>query len=116
MPLLKDLRMADVELAAAANVKDGTIRRVALGQDLDNGDLLLKLDKNGMQEQGTIRLGGVPGTLIASQSFSSAAPVHARFEVAARPSDADLARFGFPVAPYISGEIPMSLTYTIGQN
>ncbi|MFZ0693230.1 MAG: AsmA-like C-terminal domain-containing protein, partial [Alphaproteobacteria bacterium] len=116
MPLLKDLRMADVELAAAANVKDGTIRRAALGQDLDSGDLLLKLDKNGMQEQGTIRLGGVPGTITASQSFSSAAPVHAHFEVAARPNDADLARFGFPVAPYIAGEIPMSLTYTVGQN
>lgn len=116
MPLLKDLKMADVELAAAANVKDGTIRRVALGQDLDSGDLLLKLDKNGMQEQGTIRLGGVPGTITASQSFSSAAPVHAHFEVAARPNDADLARFGFPVDPYIEGEIPISLTYTIGQN
>ena len=116
MPLLKDPKMADVELAAAANVKDGTIRHVALGQDLDSGDLLLKLDKNGMQERGTMRLGGVPGTLTASQSFSSAAPVHAQFEVAARPSDADLARFGFPVGPYISGEIPMSLTYTVGQN
>ena len=115
-PLLKDLKFSQVDLSAAANIRGASIKQAALHQDLDNGTLAVKVNKTSVQADGTMRFGGIPASLAATLNFAdvAAAPYRTRYVVTARPDDADLARLGFSVAPYITGQIPLSLAYAEG--
>ncbi|MGB8275550.1 MAG: AsmA-like C-terminal domain-containing protein [Alphaproteobacteria bacterium] len=113
IPLEKKLQFAGLGLAAAANIRGLVIRNAALGQDLTDGSLTVTVDKSAFQGKGTIALGGVPATLSTTQNFEKGGPFRSRYELTARPDDADLGRIGFPVAPYIVGPVPIGLTYTV---
>jgi hypothetical protein len=113
LPLVKDLQLADVKLAAASNLRGLSIRHAALGQDVTDGVMTLRADKAGLQAQGTLKLGGIPGSLTMSQNFGPQVAFRSRYMVTARPTDADLARIGFPVAPYAVGPVGLGLTYTV---
>lgn len=117
IPLLKDLHFAQIDFGAAANIKGASIKQAAFHQDLDDGTLAVKVDKTHVDANGTVKLGGVPASLAATLYFAGPAPAfRSRYAVTARPDDADLARFGLPVAPYIVGQVPMSLSFVEGTN
>ncbi len=116
LPLEQNLSLARVELGAAANVTGASIKHAALHQDLDRGQLSIKVDKEGIKADGTAYLGGVPASITVAENFSDAAPVKSRFTASAKPDDSDLARFGYPVAPYITGPVPLSLAYVVGHD
>ncbi len=113
MPLLKDLDAVDMEIGAAANTTGAEIKGIALGQDLTEGALTITVDAQQVTAEGRARLGSVPASLSFRQSFSKAAPTQSRVWLTASPSDADLARFGFAVAPYVTGTIPVNLVYIL---
>jgi hypothetical protein len=113
LPLIKDLRFADVKLAAASNLRGLRIRNAALGQDITDGVLTLRADKAGLQAQGTLKLGGIAGSLSMTQNFGPQVPFRSRYMATARPDDADLARIGFAVAPYAAGPVALGLSYTV---
>ena len=115
LPLRKDLHFAQLDFGAAANIKGAAVKQAALHQDLDNGTLAIKVDKTHVDAEGTMKLGGVPSTLAATLYFAGPAPpFRSRYVVTARPDDADLARFGFAVAPYVVGQVPLSLSFVEG--
>jgi len=109
LPLEKDLKFAQLQYGAAANVRGASIKQAALHQDLTDGALTVKVDRTSVTAEGTARLGGVPASIAATVNYAGAAPFASRYAVTAQPDDADLARFGFPLAPYIVGRIPLSL-------
>ena len=113
LPLLKDLKVTDMEIGAAANTTGASIAGIALGQDLTDGALTIKMNADEITAEGTARLGGVPASLNILQSFSQEAPTRSRFAVTASPSDGDLGRLGFSVAPYVTGTIPLNLVYVV---
>ena len=112
IPLEKDLQFAQIDFGAAANVKGAGVKQAAMRQDLENGTFAVKVDRTHVDAEGTMKLGGVPSTLAANLYFAGPAPpFRSRYTVTARPDDADLARLGFAVAPYIVGQVPLSLSY-----
>lgn len=113
MPLLKDLDAADMEIGAAANTTGASIKRVAVGQDLTDGALTITVNAQRITAEGTAKLGGVPASLKIMEAFDKTAPTRGRYAVQASPTEEDLAGFGFSVAPYIIGPIPMNLVYVV---
>jgi hypothetical protein len=106
-------RMDDVELAVRAQVTGAAIRKVAFEQDLDDGNLQLRLDRAQMQVDGTAKLGGVPATLGWLQYFKPRNGVRSRYTLRATLDDQARQNFGFGIpADAIVGSVPVDATLT----
>lgn len=112
-PLRKDLKFDHMQIAAASNLRDVTVPGVALGNDLTEGNLLLRLDKRGMDVAGKVRLGGVPADLKWTENFYSGATFVSRYSIKGMADDAARARFGLDfLAPYVMGPVGTDLIIT----
>lgn len=111
-PLKKDLKVEQIDLLATARVQHLTDRRAALGQDVTDGDVQLRVDKAGMTMTGRVVLGAIPVDVDMQRSFSTQAPVTARTQARARVAEAsDLTPFGFDVSPYVDGPMNLAVDY-----
>jgi uncharacterized protein YhdP len=68
-PLIKDLRLAQLQVSATADLKNVTLGSAFMGQDLKDGNLSLTVDKAGMAITGTASLASVPVTLDWTEGF-----------------------------------------------
>ncbi len=116
LPLIKDLDLEAVTIGVEARATGVGLPGVALGQDLEGGDLSLTLDNAGMDVTGQARLGGVPATLDWREEFTDGAAFDRRYTVRGRVDTAGRARFGLdgpPFAlPWMDGPADVDLTYT----
>jgi len=105
--------MDDVELAVRAQLTGAAIRRVAFQQDLDQGNLQLRLDRGQMQVDGTARLGGVPATIGWTQYFKARDGVRSRYVARGELDDAARRRFGFDLPDnMVAGPVTADATLT----
>lgn len=105
--------MNDVELAVRAQLTGAAIRRAAFQQDLDQGNLQLRLDRGQMQVDGDARLGGVPATVGWRQYFKPRDGVRSRYTARAELDDEARARFGFDLPEnLVSGPVMADATLT----
>jgi hypothetical protein len=111
-PLKKDLKVEQIDLLATARVQHLTDRGAALGQDVSDGDVQLRVDKTGLTMTGQVVLGAIPVDVEMQRSFSSQAPVTGRTQARARIAEAsDLTRFGFDVSSYVDGPMNLAVDY-----
>src|SRR5208282_5078763 len=68
-PLLHDLRLAQIDASASAELKDISMASMFLGRDLSRGNFALKVDKAGMQATGDATIGPVPVSLSWGETF-----------------------------------------------
>jgi hypothetical protein len=68
-PLLHDLRLAQIDASASAEMKDISMASMFLGRDLSRGSIALKVDKAGMLATGEATIGPVPVSLSWSETF-----------------------------------------------
>jgi hypothetical protein len=112
-PLRKDLKFDHVDIAAASSLRSVALPGVALGNDLTDGDLVLHLDKRGMDVKGTVKLGAVPAQLEWTENFSSGAAFISRYVIKGTADEAARARFGLDfLAPYVKGPVGADLLIT----
>jgi uncharacterized protein DUF3971/AsmA-like protein len=105
--------MDDVELAVRAQIAGAAIRQVAFQQDLDQGDLQLRLDRGQMQVEGTARLGGVPAAIGWVQYFKARDGVRSRYTARGELDDAARRRFGFELPDnMVTGSVTADATLT----
>lgn len=105
IPLLRTLKVEDVGIAAAANLRDAVVPSVLQGQDLTDGALTLDLTGAGMTLAGNARIGGVPADLTYDQRFQTTGPFLSRSTVKARPEAEQLKAFGLDLTDVVSGPI-----------
>src|SRR3546814_9906208 len=79
-PLKKDLDFDDVSLQVVAQVEDGALRNVFLGQDMTAAQLDVAVDDGRLQLSGPLVLGGVPLTVHWPESFGEAPKVRSVME------------------------------------
>jgi hypothetical protein len=112
-PLRKDLSFDHMHIAAASNLRDVALPGVALGNDLTDGNMVLNLDKRGMDVEGKAVLGGVPATLKWTENFYDGAAILSRYAIKGVADDAARARFGLDfLAPYVMGPVAADLVIT----
>jgi len=118
-PLLKALRLDDLDIRAEAGAKGVSLPKVALGQDLDSGQLDLVVDTKGLDASGTMVLGGVPASLSWRENFSlRGASFRSRYHLrAAQISEEQRRHFGLTAAPFVapllSGPVGADVTITL---
>lgn len=113
-PLLKALRLDDLEILAQASVKSLSLPKVALGQDLEGGALELTVDGKGLDAAGTVLLGGTPATLGWRENFSAkGAPFRSRYHLkAAAVGDEMRRRLGLDAGSFLTGPVAADVTVT----
>lgn len=111
LPLLDDLTIDEVEIAASADLSGVTIPGVALERDLEDADLTLDVDKKKLELSGEGRLAGMQVTLNVTEVFEGEG---SRIQLAGVLSEEVLARLEAPVGDYVAGPVPVRLTMTGG--
>ncbi len=113
LPVENDLLLEQIEVSAAATLSRTSIPGVVLGRDLTEGELTLKLNKKGMEYQGTAKVRGIPVWLSGRESFAAEAGMRSRTALRARVDHDDLARLGLAAAPYLRGPVSVELIHTV---
>ncbi len=108
-PTAVALKFGDIGIRAAANLRGVAVKGAVLGRDLTDGDLVLKLDRDGMDVSGKARIAGVPSDLVWVENFDPKAPIARRYRVTGRVGDADRARLGLDTAPFATGPMAVDL-------
>ncbi|HYB08044.1 MAG TPA: AsmA-like C-terminal domain-containing protein [Alphaproteobacteria bacterium] len=108
-PLLHDLRFAQVQLGATADLKDVSIANEFFDQDVTNGVLALKVDKDGMNVTGTANIGPAPATFSWNERFGKTIDrtVHLKAEL----DDASRKAFELDYDGMLLGPTPLDLQY-----
>jgi uncharacterized protein YhdP len=112
LPLRTDVSLDQVDVQATGRIQHLAARHAALGQDIKDGDIELRLDKAGVDIGGRVVLGPIPADFEFHRSFSPAAPVVSRAKAQVQlASAADIAAFGIDVSPYIDGPASIAAEY-----
>lgn len=103
-PLIAALTFKEVEIAAAAALRDVTVSKAAFDLDLSQGDVTLQLDGRGMDVTGRAVLGAIPIGLTWSENFTPQG-FSRRFNVQATMTDADRRSIGLDLDEYLQGPV-----------
>lgn len=110
-PLAKALSFDDVALQVDANITDGALRNVLLGQDMTDGRLSLQLDASGMEIAGPLKLGGVPLSMRWKESFLDDPQVRTVLEAEIpRILDEERKRFGLDIGDAVVGPLSANVS------
>jgi len=109
-PLLKDLKLEQMEIVADASLADVSARAIVLGLDMTKGQLSVKLNKAGMRVTGPLQLAGVPLALVWQEDFSGTQEPRTAMQVLiSRVDQRGLAAAGLDFRPYVEGPVSASL-------
>jgi uncharacterized protein YhdP len=112
LPLLKDLKLDQVQYAVKASLSGAAIADVAMNRDLTNGNFALEITRPGAHLRGTSRFDGVPLGIDANLFFKPIDGARARYRVALTVDDEERRRLAFDFLPgRVSGPVGIDLTY-----
>lgn len=106
-PLVHDLHLAQVEAAAAANMRDVTMASALFGRDLSHGDLTLAVNKQTMEIEGKAVVGPMPVSLSWNESFGKVPERHVHLE--GELDDAARRDFNLAWGGIVTGPVPAVL-------
>ena len=104
-PLISNLRIEQVAVSAAANLRGVALPKVVRDWDVSEAKGTLSLDGRGMNVKGDGRLQGVPVTFEWRENFDDAPAVRRRFDVVGSVDDAGRRALDLPLQDKASGPI-----------
>ncbi|WP_162937459.1 DUF3971 domain-containing protein [Indioceanicola profundi] len=110
-PLIKDLRMEDVRIAATAHLTDVSIPDLVADIDASEGTLDLSVTGDELAMSGTALLNGVPSRVVWSEVFSDTADIGTKVRVLAELDDEERSRFRLDFPDWLNGPAKVDLTY-----
>ena len=108
LPLKDGLQGHEVRYAAAANLRDFGVPSIVGGHVLSGGDLVVRLDGNGIDASGTASIDGVPFDLEWRRAFRPARPATDLLSLVANLDDDHRRALGLPAAPRVAGMTPIN--------
>ena len=112
LPLLKDLKLDQVQYAAKASLSGAAIAGVAMNRNLTDGNFALEITRPGAHLRGTSRFDGVPLGIDANLFFKPIDGARARYRVALTMDEEQRRRLGFDFLPNrVAGPVGVDLTY-----
>ena len=111
-PLREDVRLADVRVSAAANMRGVRMKPGPSGFVVENSDLELKLSNTTLKVAGRVQLNGVPLSLDWHEIFVPGQGFRSRYILSGDLEADALERFGLPKLPFIGGVSETNLILT----
>jgi len=99
IPLQETVTLDQVEITADAKMKDVFIDNVVLGQGISSDLLKLKVDRQGLDIEGDVKLGDIAASLQWRRNFGTASAFRQRFDIRSQINDiADLSGLGLNIS------------------
>lgn len=115
IPLEREIKLSDVDYAAAATLADLTLPELFGLYRLTDADLSLDVDRAGLEAKGAIALNGAPAALTWRRDFGKKGTPD-RYVLAAVLDDAARQALGLDFAPYLSGPANVQLQLATGDD
>ncbi len=112
LPLLKDVKLDQVQYAVKASLSGAAIAGVAMNRNLTDGNFALEITRPGAHLRGTSRFDGVPLSIDANLFFKPADGARARYRVGLTVDEEQRRRLAFDFLPnQVAGPVGVDLTY-----
>ena len=109
LDITRSLSPKDVDFAAAANLVDAEIPSAFQGAGLYNGEIKLRLDRNGLEADGSVMVKGVPFVLSWREDFRPEARFATYYALSGRLDAKARERFSGAANRYLHGPVNMQL-------
>ncbi|MFM7347776.1 MAG: AsmA-like C-terminal domain-containing protein [Tagaea sp.] len=109
-PLLADLKLDSLDIRAEAQARNFVMRRAVMGQPLENGEMTVRVDQNGLDVRGRASLAGSPAEIVYRREFSATANPIERATARGRASAGTQARLNLDFPPYLDGPVDVELS------
>jgi hypothetical protein len=113
LPLIESLTLDRVTIRAASNLRDVAAPRIAFGQPVSEGTLVLKLDKTAMSVSGRAKLLGATADLNWSEDFTGRAQFRRRVEARGSFDAAALKSIGWDLESAVRGPLELDVAYSV---
>lgn len=117
-PLLNDIPVEAVQVAAEGTVADGRIPRLAMGQDIAEARLALAVGNDGMRLSGPVRIAGAPLSITYEQDFRGGPPTQVieRIRAEGRAEERLMAALGLDSDGRLTGAPATTLALAFRRN
>lgn len=102
-PMRLGLTQAEVEYAAATNMRATSLEDAFGGFDLSDGTLVLRVNGDGLDIEGTVAINGVLSEVTWREEFNAGPPRVSKIRVAGNFTDEDRAALGFSTGSFVTG-------------
>jgi hypothetical protein len=115
-PLKHDLDLEDIDVAAAARIKNAKVAKAFRNLDVSNGNFELQVNPKGLELSGDARLGNGRNTLKWVESFDDKTPLQSDYKLGGTFDLADLQKVGLESGEYLSGTADGNVEIQVAQN
>ena len=112
-PLLRSLKLEEIEYGVRASMTEAAISKIAMDRDLSHGNLMLEIGRLGAHLRGNARFDNIPISLNGGVFFKPKDGARARYRVSLTLDDRQRRQLAFDFLPdRITGPIGVDLTYS----
>ncbi|MCA3245782.1 MAG: hypothetical protein ING29_04800 [Azospirillum sp.] len=115
-PLLADLKLDALQIRVDAQTRGFTMRNAVLGQPLEDGEIAVRVDNDGLDARGRGTLAGSPAEIVYRREFSATANPIERATARGRASAETQRRLNLDFPPYIDGPVGVELATTAARD
>lgn len=108
-PVSSKSRMNEISFDITSGVKDLRFPDILNGIPLEQGNVTVEVNKNGITASGTARLLDVEAELGWAERFNVKSGPSSSFDIKIRADERQLEALGFPTAGLIAGPVPLSV-------
>ena len=114
VPLENNITMDDIDIGVTGHLRQGHLKGVAAGRDLDKAELDIVANKDQLTLKGTGQIGGIAATIDGSMNFRAGKPqdVTQRIAATGKPTVGQLAAAGLDLSDVVSGEFALSAIWS----
>jgi uncharacterized protein involved in outer membrane biogenesis len=117
LPLLKDLKLDQVDYGAKATLSGVSYAKVAFDRPLADGNFTLDLGHAGVHAQGSGKFDGAPATIDGNLYFHPKTGLRTRYRIGLALDDEARRRLDWDfAADRLTGPVAVDLTYTVPAN
>ncbi|HWD59245.1 MAG TPA: DUF3971 domain-containing protein [Stellaceae bacterium] len=114
LPLLADLKLADVDYGAKGTLTGISYAKVAFDRPLSDGNFAIELGHDGVHAKGSGKFDGSTATVDGNLYFHPKSGPHIRYRIGLALDDAARQRLGWDfIDDRLSGPVGIDLTYTV---
>lgn len=109
-PLIRGLKLKDVDFDVQADIEDLHIPELSEGLEITEGTMTLSVKRDGIEANGNILLNGVDFNAIWNEDFTKSSPFPTTYIIDGEIEDEEWDRLHLPFEPYVTGPASAILT------